>query len=345
MKKIYSFPFIIFLISVGISQNKINVNNLFKHRNKYFKENDYVPYDGIAFDISKETRNKILQFRIHNGIKNGTYEEWYSNAKPKTTGEYFNDDSTDSWIKWYESGQKQSEKNYKNGKKDGLWIKWYESGQKQSEKNYKNGKKDGPWIKWYGNGLRRKEVTYKNNNLDGLFYQWYENGQKEIEGTYKVGKKDGSWIEWYENGQKEIESSFQDGKERGLVNEWYENGLKREERTFKQFITYTENGLKRNREIYKRLFTYYDTGNKKEERNYRNGEEWGLRILYHDNGIIKYKNANFKKNGDDKTSFIFARYDINGKLIEGDKKQWDGFDVKSGECYKNNEKVDCYAPN
>ena len=273
MKKIYSFPFIIFLISVGISQNKINVNNLFKHRNKYFKENDYVPYDGIAFDISKETRNKILQFRIHNGIKNGTYEEWYSNAKPKTTGEYFNDDSTDSWIKWYESGQKQSEKKYKDGVRDGLWI------------------------------------------------------------------------EWYENGQKEIESSFKDGKERGIVTEWYENGLKREERTFKQFITYTENGLKRNREIYKRLFTYYDTGNKKEERNYRNGEEWGLRILYHDNGIIKYKNANFKKNGDDQTSFIFARYDINGKLIEGDKKQWDGFEVKSGECYKNNEKVDCYAPN
>ena len=153
------------------------------------------------------------------------------------------------------------------------------------------------------------------------------------------------WIEWYENGQKEIESFFQDGKERGLVTEWYENGLKREERTFKQFITYTENGLNRSREIYKRLFTYYNNGNIKEEKNYRNGKEWGLRILYHDNGIIKYKNVSFKKNGDGKTYLIFTRFDKYGKLIQGEKTWWDGFDIKSGECYKDNKKVDCYAPN
>ena len=111
MKILYPFLFILFFISAGISQNKVNVNNLFKHRNKFFKENDYVPYDGIVFDLSKETGNKTLQFRMLNGIKNGTYEEWYLNGKLKTRGEYFNGDSTDSWTKWYISGQKKSEKN------------------------------------------------------------------------------------------------------------------------------------------------------------------------------------------------------------------------------------------
>ena len=297
MKKFYPFLSIFFLISVCNSQNKVNVNGLIKHKNKYFKKNDYVPFDGIVFDVSKKTRNMILQFRMLNGLKNGPYEEWYASGKPKTTGGYFNDDSTDSWTKWYESGQKQSEKKYKDGKNDGLWTKWYESGQKQSEKKYKD------------------------------------------------GVRDGLWIEWYENGQKEIESFFQDGKERGLVTEWYENGLKREERTFKQFITYTENGLNRSREIYKRLFTYYNNGNIKEEKNYRNGKEWGFRIMYHDNGVIKYKNVNYKKNGDGKTYLIFTRFDKYGKLIQGDKTWWDGFYIKSGECYKDNKKVDCYAPN
>ena len=297
MKKFYPFLSIFFLISVCNSQNEVNVNDILKHKNKYFKKNDYVSFDGIVFDVSKKTRNKILQFRILGGLKNGLYEEWYASGKPKTKGGYLNDDSTDFWTKWYESGQKQYEKKYKDGKKDGVWIKWYESGQKQYEKKYKD------------------------------------------------GEKNGSWIQWYENGEKEIESFFQDGKERGLVTEWYESGLKKEERTFKQFITYTEDGLRSNREIYKRFFTYYDTGNIKEEKNYRNGKEWGLRILYHDNGIIKYKNANFKKNGDDKTYFIFTRYDKYGKLIEGDKTWWDRFDIKSGECYKDNEKVDCYTPN
>ena len=297
MKKFYPFIFMFFLISICNSQNKVNVNDLIKHKNKYFKKNDYVPFDGTVFDVSNESRNKILQFKMLDGLKNGPYEEWYASGEPKTIGGYFNDDSTDSWIKWYENGQKQYEKKYKDGKKNGLWTKWYENGQKQYEKKYKDGKKNGLWTKWY------------------------------------------------ENGQKEIESSFQDGKERGLVTEYYENGFKREERTFKEFITYTENGLKRNREIYKRMYTYYGTGNIKEEKNYRNGKEWGLRILYHDNGIIKYKYANYKKNGDDKTYLIFTRYDKYGKLIEGDKTWWDGFVIKSGECYKNNEEVDCYATN
>ena len=118
------------LITLGLAwgQNKVNVNNLFKHRNKYFKENDYFPYDGVVFDISKETRNKILQFRMLNRIKNGTYKEWYANGKPKTTGGYFNDDSTESWTKWYESGRKQSEKNYRNGKEWGLRILYHDNG-------------------------------------------------------------------------------------------------------------------------------------------------------------------------------------------------------------------------
>tara|TARA_Y100000768_G_scaffold127888_1_gene94859 strand:+ start:2132 stop:3097 length:966 start_codon:yes stop_codon:yes gene_type:complete len=321
MKKLYPLLSVLFLISVCISQDKVNVNNLVKHEDKHFKENEYIPYDGIVFDMSKETGNRTLKFRMINGIKNGSYEEWYSNGKPKTIGEYLNDDSTNSWTMWYENGQKESEKNYKNGKKYGLWIKWYE------------------------NGMKGGKETYKNNNRDGLFYRWYENGQKEIKGTYKDGKKDGSWIKWYENGQKEIESYFQDGEERGLITEWYENGLRREERTFKQVLTYTENGLKRERKTYKKKFTYYDTGNIKREKNYRDEKEWGLEILYHDNGKIKYKDVVYKKNGEDNTNLIFTGYDKYGKLIEGDETWWDGFEIKSGECYKDNEEVDCYVPN
>ena len=95
------------LITLGLAwgQNKVNVNNLFKHRNKYFKENDYFPYDGVVFDISKETRNKILQFRMLNGIKNGTYKEWYANGT-----------------------KRKEEKNYRNGKEWGLRILYHDNG-------------------------------------------------------------------------------------------------------------------------------------------------------------------------------------------------------------------------
>ena len=62
MKELYPFLSIIFLISVGVSQNKVNLNNLIKYGDKYFKENDDIPYDGVVFDMSKETGNKTLQF-------------------------------------------------------------------------------------------------------------------------------------------------------------------------------------------------------------------------------------------------------------------------------------------
>ncbi len=312
---------ILFLISIGKSQTKVNINNLIKHEGRHFKKNEYISYDGIVFDMSKETGNITLQFKMVNGLKNGFYKEWYENGKPKTIGGYLKDDSTDSWTIWYENGQKELEGNYKDGQKNGAWIQWYENGQKKFEK------------------------YYKNNQLNEKYLYWYKNGQKKIEGNYKDGQKNGAWIQWYENGQKKIESSFQDGEERGLITEWYENGLRREERTFKQVLTYTEAGLKKERETYKKLFTYYDTGKIKREKNYRNGREWGLEILYHDNGNIKYKNVTYKKNGDNKTYLIFTKYDKYGRIIEGDEKWWDGFEIKSGECYENNEEVDCYVPN
>ena len=297
MKKLYPLIYLIFLISVGTSLDKVNVNKLVKHEGKYLKKNDYIPYDGIVIDTSIETGNRILKFRMISVLKSGSYEEWYLNGKFKTIGEYLNDDSTGFWTKWYASGQKEFEKNYKNGKRYGLWTHWHE------------------------NGIKRVEETYEDNNRVGLCYRWYANGQKAFVGIYK------------------------NGEEKGMVTEWYENGLKREERTFKQVLTYYENGLKRERKIYRKLFTYYDTGKIKREKNYINGKEWGLEIFYHDNGKIKHKYVVYKKNDDDNSYLIFTGYNKYGKLIKGNETLWDGFEIKSGECFKDNELVDCYVPN
>ena len=92
-------------------QNKVNINNLVKYGNKYFKENDDIPYDGTLFDLSKETGNKTLQFLMVNVLKNGSYQEWCLNGRPKIKGEYINDDSTGLWT-WYDNGRKKIEKTY-----------------------------------------------------------------------------------------------------------------------------------------------------------------------------------------------------------------------------------------
>ena len=59
-------------LRLQIWKNILLSNNLFKHGDKYYRENEYIPYGGIVFDVSKETRNKTLQFRMIDRFKNGS---------------------------------------------------------------------------------------------------------------------------------------------------------------------------------------------------------------------------------------------------------------------------------
>ena len=56
------------LLSVGLSQNEVDINNLLERGGKMFKENERKPFDGIVFDLSKETGNIILEYKMINGL-------------------------------------------------------------------------------------------------------------------------------------------------------------------------------------------------------------------------------------------------------------------------------------
>ena len=129
------------LLSVGLSQNRVNVNNLVRYGDKYYKENDDRPYNGIVFDMSIGTGNKILQYKMVDGLKNGLYQEWYPHGKPKSKGKYLNEIKNGKWTSWDKNGENRSELTYKDGKVwEGKYIRWYENGQKKEEVTFKDGK-------------------------------------------------------------------------------------------------------------------------------------------------------------------------------------------------------------
>ena len=216
-------PLFILFISICFSRNLVNVNNLVKYGEKYYAENDDVPYDGIVFDMSKKTGNKTLQFVMVNGLKNGSYQEWYKDGISKIKGEYINDDSTGLWMCWHENGQKRFEKTYKNGERDGLFTYWYENGQKKSEKTYKD-YEIIRIVRFHENGKKSLEGTYKDGKKDGKWTSWYLTGEISYYG-YKNGEKDGLWTSWYENGQKQEEETYKNGE---LISSkcWDEGGNK-----------------------------------------------------------------------------------------------------------------------
>ena len=166
------------LLSVGLSQNEVDVNNLLERGGKMFKENEREPFDGIVFDLSEETGNIILEFRMVNGLMNGLYQEWYPDGKLKRKGKYLNNTQVGDWTVWYEDGQKKWEMTSKM--KVTLFDYWYEDGQKRLE------------IKIEGN----KNIGKLEQMIEHNFWFFLEN--EMLDSTY-IGK-----IVWYGNGQKKF---------------------------------------------------------------------------------------------------------------------------------------------
>jgi len=176
----------IIFISTIFPQTRVNINELVKYKDKYYHENKDRPFNGMVFDNSKISNNKILEFRIKDGLKNGIYQEWFNDGSPKLRCKYMNDIE------------------------NGLWTEWYKNGQKYKEGRYKDGQIDGQWLEWSPNSVIITEIHYKNGILDGTWREWFDSGQKKYEKYYKSGKRDGLWIDWGENGDMLKKTHYKD---------------------------------------------------------------------------------------------------------------------------------------
>ena len=65
----------------------------------------------IVFDISEETGQKILQYQLVKGVKQGYYNEWYPDGTYKIKG-YYNRGMSGTWTYYYENGQIQATGEY-----------------------------------------------------------------------------------------------------------------------------------------------------------------------------------------------------------------------------------------
>ena len=221
MKKLLPILSVLFLISVGISQNKVNEETL-------------LDKDGLMYH--PETKE----------LYSGKVFQNYLGGKPKIEGFYKDGERDGLWTSWYENGQKSFEGTFKNKKRDGLWTSWYENGRKKSEKTFNDGE-EGLYTEWYPNGKLYNEKNYKNGNETFYFYdggkyseslyknglfiitEWYENGPKKFEIiTNDVNGQDVSDTEWYENGQKSLEVLYDKNGKEISRKEWNKDGSVKE---------------------------------------------------------------------------------------------------------------------
>jgi antitoxin component YwqK of YwqJK toxin-antitoxin module len=275
MKRLFIISLL--FLSVGLSQQKWNMEFMREYGGVTYAPNSDKPYTGSVFSLdSLGTKKEEGKYR--NGLKDGrwTYYTTVGNRKYEITykagiytlavftdklgtdytGSPITDEPEQDGTFLYQDEDKYDFSKYpmvfgtiKDGQKDGLWIDWHENGQKKREETFKDGKEISKksW-EYYGNGQKKGEETYKNDKKDGKWTIWYENGQKWIEGTYEDGKKNGLWTYWYKSGDKVYEGSYMDGNENKLWRWWYESGQKRLEGSFSsgeeigQWLFFTING-------------------------------------------------------------------------------------------------------
>ena len=225
---------LILVLSVGFCQNKVNVNNLVQYGNKWFKDNDDTPFSGIVFDISKQTGNKILEYKMLGGLKNGLYQEWSPDGILIKKGKYINDKQTGNWTEWYKNRQMSLEETYKDGKLNGIQKKFSKEGRITDQFLYKDGirlKADSSILMLSGDTIHyRNKFNFAYN---GSAYQLYKSGEKKAEGNIKGGLKHKSWIGYFKNGVKKYVGEYKEGYADGDWTGYHKNGVKKYEGVYK----------------------------------------------------------------------------------------------------------------
>ena len=244
-------------------ENKVNVRNLEKYGDRWFKPDEEKPFTGLVFGLSENSGEIILNYDMKNGQKHGLYEEFNSKGLIKTRGEFIRDRKNGMWENFvYRANKKSSysEINYKNDvNEEEKRIFWYDNGYKYKVEHYRDGKLQGPFTVWYENGKKMHEDFYDNGKENGLFTSWYESGKIKSKESYRDGKLQGPFTVWYENGKKMHEDFYDNGKENGLFTSWYESGKIKSKESY------------RDGKLHGLLTAWFENGNKLHEVNYENG--------------------------------------------------------------------------
>ncbi len=130
------------------------------------------------------------------GVKHGSWREWYGDGKPKSAGTYVDGKMEGKWQTFHEDGSLKSEGIYKGGLKDGIWTQYYskgDGGAKNRVEEHHVGSYEVKWTAYYPGGAKWAEGTQLGVQPNGPYVEYHDNGKVAATGTYNFGKKVGEW--------------------------------------------------------------------------------------------------------------------------------------------------------
>ncbi len=204
-----------------------------------------------------EEGQKIAEYFLKDGLREGSYREWSSTGEPlveynytkgvfdgaqttyypgkvlKTRGFYREGKLDGTFEEWLENGSPKLEEHLVLGKYEGLQRYWHNNGKLQLEARYLKGVKEGLHREWNTQGELIMEMHFKDDQPEGLVRFFY--GKDKLRETVRFinGKREGLSEEYYPNGKIKVRAFYKEGELDGSVESWYEEGAIQFTRSYK----------------------------------------------------------------------------------------------------------------
>jgi antitoxin component YwqK of YwqJK toxin-antitoxin module len=161
---VLSFLFISAALS-SCAKKQINKVDLVNINGILCKYGTITPFTGRE---KASLQNRIIEYDVVKGVRNGEFKILYSEGKPQIVGQMVNNKNEGLWKYYYENSQIESEGNFKNDIPDDTWIWFYLDGKIREKGNYVSGKRDGRWITYNESGKISDEKQFKVGELIDL---------------------------------------------------------------------------------------------------------------------------------------------------------------------------------
>ncbi len=143
--------------SAACNQYYTNQNIVIKEDGLIYKVGQDDPYTGRILDT---LQNKIVEYDVVNGMKNGEFRLSSEEGIVSVYGSIEDNRNIGEWKYYYPNEQLESIGNFKNDYPHGKWVWYFSNGSIKETGTFLNGKKTGTWYRYSWEGILLSITMY-----------------------------------------------------------------------------------------------------------------------------------------------------------------------------------------
>ena len=143
--------------SAACNQYYTSQNIVIKEDGLIYKVGQDDPYTGRILDT---LQNKIVEYDVVNGMKNGEFRLSSEEGIVSVYGSIEDNRNIGEWKYYYPNEQLESIGNFKNDYPHGKWVWYYSNGGIKEKGTFLNGNKTGKWYRYNLEGSLLSITTY-----------------------------------------------------------------------------------------------------------------------------------------------------------------------------------------